>query len=628
MKILLHNMRSFLVDADRVGAGSQIQKVWVKNVREKSKTLLKNSLITRTSVNSGGEVTLAKGSSNEVFISQRIDDDLVGIKKARHELLGWLMAEEPRRTVISVVGMGGSGKNTLVANTFNEQSVKRNFEFCTWITVSQQYAIEELLRSIVKDIYNQTTREVLMQEINIAFPEGMRRSRVVVTTRREDVVPCQSGFLSHVHRIQPLRMNDAWDLFCKKAFPNGLGRCSSHLDESLARNLVKKCEGLPLAISALGGLMSSKKSITERKRVHDNMAWELSNNPLLEIMKTISMLSYHDLPFQLEQGFLYFSLFPEDYEIVRKRIMRLWTAEGFLESIKDVQPEAVSESYLMELISRSLVQVTLRNEFGRPRKFKMHDLIRDFALSIAKEESFLAECNGDKGVEEEEIHCYLVRVKDEEITTANDLGNAPINEEPIEFGDLFNLRYLNMSRTQVEKLPKTIGKRFNLQSLLLKFSKIKELPNEVEKLQNLRHLSAFYLAKSELRGVMEDFQCMEVPPNICMIKSLQVLYHVRVTNDLLIKFKEMEQLRRIGLDGLTEADEEHLCISIHRMQHLHYLWLTSLPQGALKLDVLPSAPPYLEKLYLDGKLGKVPHWFNTLLNLKLLSLQDSQLRED
>ncbi|XP_039048229.1 disease resistance protein RPM1-like [Hibiscus syriacus] len=347
------------------------------------------------------------------------DDDLVGIKKARHELLGWLMAEEPRRTVISVVGMGGSGKNTLVANTFNEQSVKRNFEFCTWITVSQQYAIEELLRSIVKDIYNQTTREVLMQEINIAFPEGMRRSRVVVTTRREDVVPCQSGFLSHVHRIQPLRMNDAWDLFCKKAFPNGLGRCSSHLDESLARNLVKKCEGLPLAISALGGLMSSKKSITERKRVHDNMAWELSNNPLLEIMKTISMLSYHDLPFQLEQGFLYFSLFPEDYEIVRKRIMRLWTAEGFLESIKDVQPEAVSESYLMELISRSLVQVTLRNEFGRPRKFKMHDLIRDFALSIAKEESFLAECNGDKGVEEEEIHCYLVRVKDEEITTAN-----------------------------------------------------------------------------------------------------------------------------------------------------------------------------------------------------------------
>ncbi|KAE8705699.1 Detected protein of unknown function [Hibiscus syriacus] len=388
MKLLLESMSSFLVDADRVGAGSQIQKVSVKNVRElayevedvideftyhenkrqqwrrasKLQDINKRMTSITERAHQFGVQKLEeratashydpnwkkRHSESSLFFK---DDDLVGIKKAQHELLGWLLAEEPRRTVISVVGMGGSGKTTLVANTFNKQSVKRHFEFCTWITVSQQYSIEDLFRSIVKDIYNQTTGEVSMQvetmtyrwlvetlvqflqsrrylvvlddvwsthfwqEFNIALPEGMRGSRVVVTTRREDVVPCQSGFVSHIHRIQPLRMNDAWELFCKKAFPNGLGGCPSHLDESLARNLVEKCEGLPLAISALGGLMSSKKSITEWKRVHDNMAWELSNNPSLEIMKTISMLSYHDLPFQLKQCFLYCTLFPEDYEI-------------------------------------------------------------------------------------------------------------------------------------------------------------------------------------------------------------------------------------------------------------------------------------------------------------------------
>ncbi|KAE8665065.1 hypothetical protein F3Y22_tig00112688pilonHSYRG00021 [Hibiscus syriacus] len=90
----------------------------------------------------------------------------------------------------------------------------------------------------------------------------------------------------------------------------------------------------------------------------------------------------------------------------------------------------------------------------------------------------------------------------------------------------------------------------------------------------------------------------------------------------------MEQLRSIELGGLIEADEEQLCISIQRMQYLHYLRLNSQPQFALKLDALPSAPPYLEKLFLVGKLGKVPHWFNTLVNLKFLSLQKSELGED
>ncbi|KAK8595854.1 hypothetical protein V6N12_064363 [Hibiscus sabdariffa] len=624
------------------------------------------------------------------------DDDLVGIKKPQHELLGWLMAEEARRTVISVVGMGGSGKTTLVANTFNKQSVKQHFDFCSWITVSQQYAIEELFKSIVKDIYNQTTGDRPMQvdamtyrglvetlvqflqtrrylivlddvwsirfwqEITIAFPEGMRGSRVVITTRREDVVLCQSGFVTHIHQIQPLGMKDAWELFCMKAFPNDLGGCPSHLDESLARNLVEKCEGLPLAIAALGGSMSSKKSITEWRRVHDNLAWELSNNPSLEIMKAISMLSYHDLPFQLKQCFLYCSIFPEDYQIHRKRIMRLWMAEGFLESANNVLPEAVAESYLLELISRSLLQVSGSNAFGRPQKFKMHDLIRDFALSMAKEEGFVAAFNGDIGVEEKGIHRCSIQVKDKEITTGNgtsqlrsliifvvdesstfnklpsglkllrvlDLENAPINEVPSEIGELFNLRYLNLSRTQVKVLPKSIGKLYKLQSLLLKFTKIMKLPNEIVKLQNLRHLSAYHLAKTELRHIMEVFDSIEVPQNICMLKSLQVLHCVRVTRGLLIELKEMEQLRRIGLDRLTEADEEHLCISIQRMRHLHYLWLGSQPQVALKLDALPSAPPYLEKLFLYGKLEKVPHWFKTLLNLKLLSLRDSELGED
>ncbi|WRX33360.1 NB-ARC - like 10 [Theobroma cacao] len=59
--------------------------------------------------------------------------------------------------------------------------------------------------------------------------------------------------------------DEAWELSGKRAFPSDLGGCPSYLD-SLARNLVERCEGLPKAIVALGSSMSSKKSIAEWKR--------------------------------------------------------------------------------------------------------------------------------------------------------------------------------------------------------------------------------------------------------------------------------------------------------------------------------------------------------------------------
>ncbi|XWS73828.1 hypothetical protein CRYUN_Cryun02cG0163000 [Craigia yunnanensis] len=623
------------------------------------------------------------------------DDDLVGVKKAQHELLGRLMDEEPRRTVISVVGMGGSGKTTLVANIFNKQSVKQHFDFCIWITVSQQYAIEELFRSMVKDVYKQRKEEVPMQvdtmsyrvlvdtlvqylqsrrylivlddvwniefwqEMNIVLPEGMRGSRIMVTTRKEDVASSPYGFVSYIHRIQPLRKDDAWKLFCKRAFANDLDGCPSYLD-SLARNLAEKCNGLPLAIVALGGLMSSKKSTAEWKRVHDNLNWELSNNPALEFVKIITLLSYHDLSFQLKQCFLYCCIFPEDYGISRKRLIRLWMAEGFLEHVNGVAPEAVAENYLMELICRGLLQVKNRNACGRPKVIKMHDILREFALSISKEEKFVAVSDGKKGVEENGIRRFSIEVTDKEMNPSGkgtsqlrslfifvvdeiskssfnklpsglkllrvlDLENAPIIELPNEFGDLFNLKYLNLTRTQVKVLPKSVGELFNLQTLILKGAKIVELPPEIVKLQNLRHLTAFHYIYED-KG-FKRYNCIRVPPSICRINSLQVLSFVEATNALIKQLKEMTQLTSLGLANVVEADEKELCSSIGKMEHLHHLHLYA-PFGMIKMDLLSSAPPYLEKLFLNGKMENVPHWFNGLHSLTHLTLQNSQLGED
>ena len=81
------------------------------------------------------------------------DDELVGIENKRQLIMGWFMDGEPHQTVISIVGMGGSGKTTLVANVYNNDDVKKHFDCFAWITVSQAYELEDLLRSLITEFY-------------------------------------------------------------------------------------------------------------------------------------------------------------------------------------------------------------------------------------------------------------------------------------------------------------------------------------------------------------------------------------------------------------------------------------------------------------------------------------------
>ena len=103
--------------------------------------------------------------------------------------------------------------------------------------------------------------------------------------------------------------------------------CPPELEE-MCRNIVKKCEGLPLAIVAIGGLLSKKKNGgLEWKKVHDCLATELKSNDHLGSLRRILQLSYDNLPYYLKQCYLYLSVFPEDYLI---KLIRLWIVERFV----------------------------------------------------------------------------------------------------------------------------------------------------------------------------------------------------------------------------------------------------------------------------------------------------------
>ncbi|XP_052201706.1 disease resistance protein RPM1-like [Diospyros lotus] len=635
------------------------------------------------------------------------EDELVGIESRRDELIGQLISEESKRVVISIVGMPGVGKTTLTSKVYGKQTVAGHFDCCAWIPISRSYKSEEILGTMLKQFYQcglrkSTTppeidamgqnslvhklKEFLTHNrylivfddvwtsnfwefIKHALPRNGKGSRVIITTRSEEVaVFCKESPWDHIHWLQPLPKEKAWELFCMKAFQRDFeGRCPPELKDVSLR-IVQKCEGLPLAIVAISGILSIKNKIaSEWKRFYDSLGSELQMKPALTSISKIVLLSYHDLPYYLRSCFLYFGIIPEDYSINCGRLIRLWIAEGFIEEQIGKTLEEVGEEYLIELIHRSLVQVSSKKPDGRVKNCRVHDVVREIIVKklmelnfchilgaenssfndITRRLSIHMDYNLDnvpKRVKRSRIRSILLfRVaklpekplmstlaRNFKLLKTLDLNDSSLVQIHKEVGNLFHLRYLSVRHTKVTVIPKSIGKLHNLQTLDLKYSLVRELPSQINKLHKLRHLVAFNYDYGNFS--LDSVKGVKMQGGIGCLKELQKLWLVEANHDAVNLFKELQnlqKLRKLGIHKLRTENCKDLFNNIQNMKHLKFLAVGAISEHEiLDLDSVSAPPESLERLSLGGRLKKLPCWIAQLQNLQVLQLHSSGLVDD
>lgn len=658
---------------------------------------IKSSLTRGSSSSAANENTILNNLREAPFYIG--EAQVVGFEDPRKELVNLLIEGREELTVVSVVGMGGQGKTTLAKIVFDSKEVIEYFNFRVWITVSR-HTDEELLRDMLQNIYKQTGEdpceisemdrkslidkvrdflqnkryiilfdevwnEQLWNDIGFSLIDSKNGSRVLITTRKIDVaVSCKrSSFFLEVHELKPLNHEKSLELFYKKAFFDLNGLCPENL-MNVSSKIVEKCEGLPLAIVAIGGLLSTKERYSHQwERFSENLSSELDNNPSIHVITKILGFSFHDLPYNLKQCFLYFGIFPGNYEVNTMRLIKQWVAEGFVKEETGKTVEEIAEQYLTELIHRRLVLVSSFSSNSKARSCHVHGLIREMILDKIQDLSF---CNFTHDNEDQSVLSLMTRrltistssntllsrnvecsnIRSLHVFKNEELPDSFVASIPSKFkllkvfdfedvalhhyvpknlGDLFHLRYLSFRNTKVRNLPGSIGKLHNLETLDIRQTMVCELPKEINKLQKLRHLLAYDTSKGVGYGI-------QLNDGIGDIVSLQTLREVEADHGGVELITDLERLKKLKMLGLTNVKQEYteaVCSSINEMQHLEKLYIAAINRHEvidfLNFDV---SLPRLQKLRLVGKLERFPYWIRELQNLVKLSLSYSMLTHD
>ncbi|PWA76126.1 NBS-LRR resistance-like protein [Artemisia annua] len=548
---------------------------------------------------------------------------IIGREGDKNELVQKVLSDESCNEnfgIVPIVGMGGIGKTTLAKLVYDDQLVKDHFELKAWVCVSDDFDSFHISKVIYQSVGGEqknfedlnllqvALRDQLMgkrfllvlddvwsekwedwKTLEGPFFAGASGSKIIVTTRKKELV---RKLLNHDHPyiLQKLSPDDALSLFAQ----NALGKNNFDLYPELRRHgegIVQKCDGLPLALEALGRLLRNRTDEEEWKRLLDNEIWMLEDEGgILPALR----LSYHDLSACLKQLFAYCCLIPKDYVFEKKDLILWWMAEGFLQnSATNKTMECLGEEYFQELLSRSFFQHVPDDE----SLFVMHDLMNDLATFVAGEFFSRLDIVVEKNVRKEAFKKYR--------------HMSFACEEFMTYNKFKAFERANSLRTFLA-MPYVVGNNFWQIFKLSTFKKYRHMSFACEEFMTYNKFKAFERANS-----LRTFLAM---PYVVGNNFWQIF---KLSSKILVDtLPQLPLLRVLSLSRLA-IDEVPECVA--NMKHLRYLNLsrtriTHLPESVCNLY-------NLQTLIVSGcdKLTNLPENFLKLKNLRHVDIRDTLL---
>ncbi|XP_054817798.1 putative disease resistance protein At1g63350 [Prosopis cineraria] len=536
----------------------------------------------------------------------------------------WEALKDDGNSIIGLWGMGGSGKTTLVTEVGKKAKESKLFDRVVKTTISQNLDIRKVqgeivdmlglkleeeseigrARRIALRLQNEERILIILDDVwaklnleDIGIPFGgnhQRRCKIVLTTRCLDVctlMDCQK----HIH-LHLLNENEAWTLFQTHANANDATK------EVVAREIVKECKGLAIAIVALGTCLKGK-GVDEMKVVLYKLRNAKPNNVDKGVRDAFACLelSYAYLgTTEAKLLLLMCAMFPEDHKIVIEDLFRYGVGLGLC---RDVDSFEIARSHVRAAIN-NLIESSLLMHLSKINVIKkdyvtMHDMVRDVVLWIASKEDHtimvnckkeLNELVDDEGVKD----CYAIasryninelpqfasrldapklkillldstkafnlpcqRIKGSNLLDAsfegikglkvlaiiNKYGFISLMEKPRSMQKLSNLQTLRLQNWDLGDISFVVSLR-RLEILDLRGSKFEKVPNGIEKLNKLKLLDLSRCTIYEC--------CYEAIEKCSQLEELYVyphFHHPRNTNcyEYLLRTSAMKKLRRYEL---------------------------------------------------------------------------------
>ncbi|KAA8547768.1 hypothetical protein F0562_004197 [Nyssa sinensis] len=588
--------------------------------RERSKFHLREGIADLEVPDVGRRQTSSLVNESEIYGRDEEKEKIV-------EILLNNLSDHDNVSVYAIWGMGGLGKTTLAQLVYNEGRVERYFEMRIWVCVSDDFDILKLTRAILESIEGSPCNISSLDPLQRRLQEklsgkrfllvlddvwnechekwdglkdalmcGTKGSMIIVTTRIQQVALIMASTLP-VHYIGCLSEDDSWTLFKRRAF--GIGREENLVLETIGKEIVKKCNGLPLALKALGSLMRFKSSESEWVSMKESDIWDLpeDGNSILPALR----LSYDNLPLRLRQCFTFCCIFLKDYPMQKDMLIQLWMANGFIQPRGQTGLEEIGLEIFNDLVLRSFLQ-DVKEDFRGEMICTMHDLMHDLASSIMRNECSILEPRNMPKVLEKVRHLSF------------DMSSSrmvPWNDDMLKVLSLRSLMFLenNFSWWNQDAFSPYISKQKYLRVLDLSGCKVEKLPISVGKLKHLRYLDISY---SCIKTLPESTSCLQ---NLQTLK-LKSCFSLQMLPKGMRHMRNLRYLDISGSDSLKSVPESTTCL-----QNLQTFKL----KFCHNLCKLPEGMRYMRNLrYLDisgcHSLTSMPAGMGQLTCLQTLSI--------